>query len=140
MATDGETGKPRVDETNLYLQNHRILELFNNMTSQLIFNRPADPKKFMIENLERLQKAKSTKRDCPCLFDDSNIQSVYGMLDPTNRGYITLQQYCEALETLGIKGYDAQPDGAMDNRVTFDTFLHAARDGLQKASATFMAS
>jgi hypothetical protein len=40
MATDGETGKPRVDETNLYLQNHRILELFNNMTSQLIFNRP----------------------------------------------------------------------------------------------------
>ena len=55
----------------------------------------ADPKKFMISTLERLQKSKSTKRDYPCLFDDSNIQSVYGMLDPTNRGYITLKQYCE---------------------------------------------
>ena len=63
----------------------------------------ADPKKFMISTLERLQKSKSTKRDYPCLFDDSNIQSVYGMLDPTNRGYITLKQYCEGNMCLLLK-------------------------------------
>lgn len=142
MATEEEktASWPREDETNIYLQNHRILELFNNLTSQLIFKRPADPKKFMIETLERLQKSQTTKRDYPCLFDDSNVQSVYGMLDPTNRGYITLKQYCEALETLGIKGYEIKPEGAADDRITFDTFLHEARDGLQKASATFAAS
>lgn len=60
----------------------------------------ADPKKFMIETLEQLQKSQSTKRDYPCLFDDSNVQSVYGMLDPTNRGYITLKQYCEGNEEI----------------------------------------
>lgn len=49
----------------------------------------------MIETLERLDKSQATKRDYPCLFDDSNIQSIYGMLDPTNRGYITLKQYSE---------------------------------------------
>lgn len=49
----------------------------------------------MIETLEKLQKSKSSKRDYPCLFDESNVQSVYGMLDPTNRGYITLKQYSE---------------------------------------------
>ena len=49
----------------------------------------------MIETLEKLNKSRTTKRDFPCLFDDSNIQSVYGMLDPTNRGYITLRQYTE---------------------------------------------
>lgn len=54
----------------------------------------------MIERLEQLQKSQSTKRDYPCLFDDSNVQSVYGMLDPTNRGYITLKQYCEGNEEI----------------------------------------
>ena len=49
----------------------------------------------MIENLEKLNKSRTTKRDFPCLFDDSNIQSVYGMIDPTSRGYITLKQYSE---------------------------------------------
>ena len=49
----------------------------------------------MIETMEKLQKSQSSKRDFPCLFDDSNVQSVYGMLDPTNRGYITLKQYSE---------------------------------------------
>lgn len=57
----------------------------------------ADPKAFMIERLERLQKSKTSKRDYPCLFDESNVQSVYGMLDPTNRGYVTLKQYSEGM-------------------------------------------
>jgi len=49
----------------------------------------------MIETLEKLQKSKNSKRDFPCLFDDSNVQSVYGMLDATNRGYVTLKQFSE---------------------------------------------
>lgn len=41
MATEDEkTSWPREDETKVYLQNHRILELFNNLTAQLTFNRP----------------------------------------------------------------------------------------------------
>lgn len=49
----------------------------------------------MIDLLEKLQRSRATKHDYPCLFDDTNIQSVYNMLDPTNRGFITLQQYKE---------------------------------------------
>lgn len=51
----------------------------------------------MIEILEKLQKSRTSKLDYPCLFDDTNIQSIYGMLDPTQRGYITVQQYSEGL-------------------------------------------
>ena len=39
MESDG-TIPIRVEETRTYLQEHKILELFNNMTSQLIFHRP----------------------------------------------------------------------------------------------------
>ena len=48
-----------------------------------------------METLEKLIKSRTTKLDYPCLFDDSNIESTFGMLDPTNRGYIKLQQYKE---------------------------------------------
>lgn len=129
--------KEREQETREYLAEHKILELFNNMTAQLIFSRPGDPKKFMIETLEKLQKSKKAKREAPCLFDDSNIQSVYGMLDPTNRGYITVQQYTEALTTLGITDFNEEPDGTLDDRITFETFLAEARDGLTRVSATY---
>jgi hypothetical protein len=40
-----------------------------------------DPKSHMIEILEKLQKSRASKLDYPCLFDDTNIQSIYGMLD-----------------------------------------------------------
>ncbi|KAK3101060.1 hypothetical protein FSP39_000667 [Pinctada imbricata] len=137
-STTGETG--RDVEAREYLEQHRILELFNNLTSQLIYNRPENPKKYMIETLERLQKSRATHLDYPCLFDDSNIQSVFGMLDPTNRGYVTAQQYKEAMATLGIVAFDEHPDGAKDDKITFDTFLTQARLGLTKASSTFEGS
>ena len=109
------------------------------MTSQLIFHRPDDPKSHMIEILEKLQKSRASKLDYPCLFDDTNIQSIYGMLDPTQRGYITVQQYSEAMTTLGIKEFPEDPEGAEENQVNFDTFLKEARKGLAQASSTFEA-
>ena len=29
----------------------------------------------------------------PCLFDDTNIRSLFGMLDVSNNGYINHEQY-----------------------------------------------
>ncbi|XP_062577972.1 EF-hand calcium-binding domain-containing protein 10-like [Saccostrea cucullata] len=124
-------------EAKEYLEQHRVLELFNNMTSQLIYNRPENPKKYMIELLEKLQRSRATKHDYPCLFDDTNIQSVYNMLDPTNRGFITMQQYREAMTTLGISPVEENIEGANEDKINFDVFLSQARTGLSKASATF---
>ncbi|XP_071083313.1 EF-hand calcium-binding domain-containing protein 10-like [Haliotis cracherodii] len=128
---------PRQLDAHEYLDKHRVIDLFNNLTSQLIYSRPDDPKKFLISTLEKLHKCRSTKLDIPSLFDDSNIHSVFGMLDPTNRGYITLQQYNEALTTLGVKKYDDQPAGADIDRIAFDVFVNEAKNGLTEASSTF---
>ena len=65
-----------------------------------IENLSENPKKYMIDLLEKLQRSRATKHDYPCLFDDTNIQSVYNMLDPTNRGFITMQQYKEGIYRL----------------------------------------
>lgn len=132
-----ESEKTRQVEAHEYLEQHRVLDLFDNMTSQLIYSRPEDPKKFLIEILEKLQKSRGTRLDYPCLFDDTNIQSVFGMLDPTNKGYINKQQYQEALTTLGVKSFNESPEGAEEDKISFDTFLKEARQGLSEASACF---
>ncbi|XP_070558815.1 EF-hand calcium-binding domain-containing protein 10-like [Ptychodera flava] len=129
---------PRMEESREYLEKHRIIELFNNMTSQLVFHRPENPKQFMIEVIERLKEARTTQLDYPCLFDDSNVTSVFGMLDPTKRGFITLAQYKEAMSTVGVEGFDEYPNGAEADKITQETFLREARHGLKKSSATFM--
>ena len=59
-----------------------------------------NPKTFIIEVLQRLQKSKSTQFDLPCLFDESNIISIFGMLDPTGRGFISHKQYQEGVYQL----------------------------------------
>merc|ERR1712076_267398 len=100
-ATEGKPW-PREQETREYLEQHRLLELFDNLTSALIYSQPSNPKEFLIEHIEKLQKSQKTKLDYPCLFDETNIASIFGMLDPTSQGYITLHQYREALTTLGV--------------------------------------
>jgi len=53
------------------------------------------PKDFMIEQLLQLKKAKSEKRNYPCIFDEGNLEAVFRMLDPTGRGFITVKQFQE---------------------------------------------
>ena len=40
MATDSMELGPRETEAHEYMEKHRILELFNNLTTQLIYHRP----------------------------------------------------------------------------------------------------
>jgi len=136
---DTERSGPRLrsEDASEYLDKNRVLELFNNLTSQLIYSRPENPKAFLIETLEKLQKSRSSKMNYPCLFDESNIQSVFGMLDPTGRGFVTLKQYQEAMVTLGAKDFDGSPHGSDVDRIAYDVFLREAKLGLSQASATF---
>lgn len=115
-----------------YLKKHRIMELFENLTAQLIYERPGeyfkkrrivfscclnvyktdkikwkslhvslpvlvcsteDPKAYMKQFLEKLKDARTVQRNYPCIFDDSNVRSLFGMLDVTGKGFITYEQY-----------------------------------------------
>ena len=51
-----------------------------------------------MQYLEQLKKAQTTRIDFPCLFEDGNIEAIFGMLDPTDNGFITLNQYKAGME------------------------------------------
>lgn len=53
------------------------------------------PQEFLIAQLEQLQVSKMRSLECPSLFNDSNLDAVFGIMDPTKQGYITFVQYKE---------------------------------------------
>ncbi|XP_072529808.1 EF-hand calcium-binding domain-containing protein 10 [Salminus brasiliensis] len=128
---------PREREAEQYLSNHKIMELMNNLTSMLFFYRPERPKEFLISQLEQLKTSRLRAVDSPCLFDDSNLDAVFGILDPTNQGYITCTQYQEAMTTLGIRNVNECPEDLGSDRISRKTFKKGAKESLLSSAATF---
>ncbi|EDO49685.1 predicted protein [Nematostella vectensis] len=128
----------REESAREYLKKHKIMELLDNLTSHLIYERPEEPKEYMCHYLEKLRDARTAQRNYPCLFDDSNVRSLFGMLDVTGKGFITYEQYKEGLDTLGVDKFNRDPPGADIDKITSETFLKEARQGLAQASSTFL--
>jgi len=132
------SNNPKSQMAEAYVMKHRIPELFENMTAALIHTQPENAKKFMIKYLETLKLYREEKGDYPAMFTDANIASVFGMLDVTNNGYISMEQYRSALKTLGVKKYNARPDGCEKDQISLNTFLTEAKQGLELSSANFV--
>jgi hypothetical protein len=45
-----------------------------------------------------LKKAQETETQAPSIFKDENLESFYGMLDPSSKGYISFNQYSEGIK------------------------------------------
>lgn len=53
------------------------------------------PREFLIDQLEKLKESKHSQEYSPCLFNESNLDALFGILDPSHQGYITHAQYKE---------------------------------------------
>ncbi|XP_036962194.1 EF-hand calcium-binding domain-containing protein 10 [Acanthopagrus latus] len=101
-----------------YLKKHRIMELMDNLTSMLFFHRPENPREFLIEQLEQLKISGQSDVRGPNLFNNTDLDTVFGILDPANQKYITFAQYKHALTTLGIKDINECPKGVNEDRIS----------------------
>ncbi|CAF3595829.1 unnamed protein product [Rotaria socialis] len=116
-----------IEETaNDYLQMHRIHELFHNLSASMVYNRPEDPKVFMIDYLEQLKKARATGLAFPALVQDTDLTSVFRMLDPVGLGHITYSQYASTMEALGVTKYNTAPAGKDADHISSETFCQEA--------------
>ena len=122
-----------------YLKEHKIVELFEQLASSIIYEKPSDPKEYIRNYLKQLQGSRNNSDliTPPSLFDETNLISIFGMLDITHSGYIDKAQYLKVMDTLGIKKFNENPAGAELNKITRDTFLREAKVGLKVATQTF---
>lgn len=126
-------------EANEYMKKHRIPELFEVLTASLVYNRPNDPKAFMKSYLKQLKESRqdnSAKRG-PKFFDESNVVSIFRMLDISGKAHITMEQYQQAMETLGVTSFNTYPAGGELNKITEDTFVSETCSALQKHYQTY---
>ena len=132
---------PLQQEANEYLKQHKIPQLLEALTAELVFHRPSDPRKFMRNYIVKLQSAKANpdKEGPPCLLDESNIRCVFSMLDITKRGFISTVQYHEAMKSMGMTDYNADPNGAALNKISQETFVRESKIALRRACSTFSA-
>ncbi|XP_001508707.2 EF-hand calcium-binding domain-containing protein 10 isoform X2 [Ornithorhynchus anatinus] len=104
-----------------YLSQHRIPDLLGGLTSSVLYHRPERLREFLISLLERIKIARMTGVAYPYLMDNSNLTSMFEMMDPSKQGYITSVQLREALQTLGLPTEDESfPDG---ERITIERFI-----------------
>ena len=47
----------------------------------------------MIDFIRRLQESKAVKMDYPNIFDESNVISLFGIMDPSSKGHISYEKY-----------------------------------------------
>lgn len=140
MEEEEQPVNPMEQEVLHYLKEHKVMELFENLTAALIYSRPDDPKAFMRSYIQQLQKAKCSAEDeePPSFINESNICSVFGMLDITRKGHITHQQYLQAMQSLGVSQFNRSPAGAELNRITQATFVRESKAAVKAAMSTFL--
>ncbi|XP_028624739.1 EF-hand calcium-binding domain-containing protein 10 [Grammomys surdaster] len=123
-------------QAKLYLERHRIMELLSQLTSFLLFARPKKPRDYLISLLERLRIAKAMKVAYPYFMDNSNIVSMFEMMDTAGRGCISFVQYKEALKNLGLCAADEvlNDDGHI---ITLDKFRDEVNKRMEKMWSMF---
>lgn len=52
-----------------------------------------NPREFLIEQLEQLKVSQQSGVTGPNLFDNTNLEAVFRILDPANQKHITFSQY-----------------------------------------------
>lgn len=130
-------GKDQELNAERYMREHRVRDLFENLTAALVYERPEDPKLFIKEHLEKLKEARDRGGPPPSLLDESNILSLFGMMDLTERGFIKLEQYHAGMQSMGVKEYNQTPFGSEIDKISLETFTREAKESLKKAMGTY---
>ena len=84
-----------------YLKQHKLLELFELLSQQLVNERPEKPKAFLVDALEKL-KEKRVPSSPLHFFSEEDVATLYAMYDVSGLG-LTPAQCAEALTAMGLE-------------------------------------
>ena len=83
-------------EADNYLREHKILELFEDLTTLVAFRQPEHVETFLIEQL----KQKKINGNRSVVYSETDLQNIYSLYDLKGTGFISHEQTREALKSL----------------------------------------
>eukprot|EP00245_Coleochaete_scutata_P006783 TRINITY_DN21568_c0_g1_i1.p1 TRINITY_DN21568_c0_g1~~TRINITY_DN21568_c0_g1_i1.p1 ORF type:complete len:139 (-),score=16.55 TRINITY_DN21568_c0_g1_i1:21-437(-) len=114
-----------------YMERHRLPELFEAMTRSLIYEKPKNPRAFLVQRLFNYQQA---DRLDP-FFSDADLGILFGMFDITNKGVISDAQCNKAFGALGCEWAEVKSEelGGPETKVVGrEEFVEFGRKVLDK--------
>ena len=90
---------PRV-EAKAYLESKGVLRLFQELGTALIYNKPEDPRQFIIDELKKLKEKEKVQQLGSGIFTEMDVQTMFGMFDPTGTGFISGEQCTQGFKSL----------------------------------------
>ena len=109
-----------IEECYQYLYKHQILELFEDLCTQHIYERPPDVKSYLVQAL------KDRKNQGPAghqVFTDTEIKNVFIMFDLRQEKNLNREQCKEALRTMANSVYQHDKVEKIDIPETVDLIL-----------------
>lgn len=97
--------------TENYMAKHKIQGLFEAIVAQLLIVKPDDPRKFIVEYLE-----KTKGEGVPPVVDEQDLETMFNLFDITKRGTVSAQQANAALKTILGEGADLASVGVNPNK------------------------
>ena len=92
-------------QAGAYLEQHKLLPLFEMLGQLLVSEKPDDPQAFLLQQLEKLQS--SVDRTSPMnFFSEEEVETLFAMYDSSKMGSITAAQCREALASIGLEGVE----------------------------------
>ncbi|KAI9105737.1 hypothetical protein DFS34DRAFT_600667 [Phlyctochytrium arcticum] len=118
---------PQEEDAAAYLAKNRVPQIMQQMLCATLFEQPDDPKEFMVRKLEEMRNARA-RGQALSVFTRTDFQGLFRIFDVTGRGYITEEQYVEAMKSIGAwdRGDQRPANGAESNRIRADTFVEDA--------------
>jgi len=104
-------------DTAKYLSKHNIIPIFEELCAALVYEKPENPREFLIQALEKLQ-APGGSLSSLSVFKDEDIETYFNMVDVSRRGVLDATQARNALARMGaaVGSLQISPD---------DTFTRA---------------
>ncbi|KAI8805277.1 hypothetical protein BJ742DRAFT_856022 [Cladochytrium replicatum] len=121
----------QIEDASQYIAQNKVFEHVHTLMGELLINRPDDPKKFMIAKLEEMKGAKLRGQAIP-LFTKPHLRALFRIFDAPGRGHITLERYIEAMNDVGAKNFNPNPEGHEKNAIDMETFVEEAFATLMK--------
>ena len=83
-------------EADEYLRKHKILELFEDMTTIICYKQPDNIEQFLVD----LLKQRKDQGSRSIVYNEAELQNIFTLYDLKGAGHITREQCKEALKTL----------------------------------------
>jgi hypothetical protein len=86
------------EKARAYLDTHQIMPLFEKLCAELVLAKPENPRAFLAQLLANMQGQADLS-----VFNDADLDVMFGMFDRINTGTINTQQLHTALKAMGLK-------------------------------------